>query len=729
MNHYMKRTWLALVLGLVLILPGRADEGMWLPLLLKELNEQRMQELGMRMSAEDIYSVNEGSLKDAIVSFGGFCTGQVISPNGLVLTNHHCGYGQVQYHSTVENDLLTKGFWAMNKQEELANPGLFVSFIVRIEDVTAQVLEGVTPDMTEQQRNMLVQQHMKEVADAATADTHYEASVKPFFYGTEYYMFVTETYNDVRLVGAPPSSIGKFGGDTDNWEWPRHTGDFSLFRIYTAPDGSPAEFSKDNVPMQARRHLSISLGGINPDEFTMVFGFPGRTQQYLTSDAVRLLLEETNPHRIAIREAKLAIMDERMKANDQVRIQYASKYASTANYWKKWIGESMGLKAYDAVSKKEAQEAQFTAWVAADATRQETYGQVLDQIAAQYAAIKKGNLPYHYTAEAFMRHDSFRQLNVLTTLGQYGKIVNTMPAGPDRDHLQSQLDKLAESTRAFFKDFDLTTDRMVLTEMINMYKKNVPAEWQPESFKSEDPAADYYAGDWLTLEWVEDFLAEDPDKRERQVKKLAAVDMVNQIVEIRTRASQFVQQGEEEVENLSRLYVAGLREMNADKAFWPDANSTMRVGFGKVGGMSPADGLLYQHYTTLDGVIAKEVAGVAPTHEFYVEPKLKELHAAKDYGRWADDEGYLPVGFLASNHTTGGNSGSPVLDADGFLIGLNFDRTWQSTMSDVMYNAEICRNIAVDIRYICFIIDKFAGAHHLIEEMTFVNVTELEAVD
>ena len=688
-------------------MPSLADQGMWLPLLLKDLNEDRMQELGMRMTAEDIYSINEGSLKDAIVSFGGYCTGEVISSKGLLLTNHHCGYGVVQSHSSVENDLLTNGFWAMSQEEELPNPGLFVSFIVRIEDVTEQVLEGIDANTPDIKREGTIKANMEALSAAAVAGTHYEASIKPFYYGSEYYMFVTETFTDVRLVGAPPSSIGKFGGDTDNWEWPRHTGDFSMFRIYTAPDGSPADYAEENVPYKPKRFLNISLGGVEEGDFTMVFGFPGSTQQYLTSDAVRMLVEETNPHRIAIREAKLAIMDGYMQASDKVRIQYASKYASTANYWKKWIGESMGLERFDAVGMKMKQEEAFMNWVAQDADRQAVYGNVLDNITTELQKVKPANLPYHYLREAFLRHDG---LNYAGLLYQ----ISSTPAGAERDELVAE-------ARSFLKDYDPVVDKAVMREMVSMYYKNVPEEYHPRSFKkASDPVEGFYSGDWNTEAWLDANLSD----LSKALNKTSAVKFLMEIQQMYVQVREAYNQPQDRIDELTRLYVKGLREMNADKAYAPDANSTLRVAYGQIGGMEPADGLLYKHYTTLDGVIAKEVEGVAATHEFYVEPKLKELHADRDYGRWTNAEGDLPVGFLASNHTTGGNSGSPVLDADGNLIGLNFDRTWQSTMSDVMYNAEICRNIAVDVRYICFIVEKFAGASHLIEEMNFVNEME-----
>lgn len=707
----MKPSFLRLAMlciySLASIFPAKADQGMWLPLLLKQLNEERMQELGMKMSAEDIYSINEGSLKDAIVSFGGYCTGQVISEQGLLLTNHHCGYGVIQSHSSVENDLLTNGFWAPSLEDEIASPGLHATFIIRIEEVTEKVMAGITEDTPEIKLESLIETNIAKVSADAIEGTHYQAEIKPFFNGSEYYMFVTERFEDVRLVGAPPTFIGKYGGDTDNWEWPRHVGDFSLFRIYAAPDGKPAPYSEDNVPLKPRRSLNLSLAGIQPGDFTMVFGFPGRTQQYLTSDAVKLLVEETNPHRIGIRETKLEIMDQYMQASDRVRIAYASKYASTANYWKKWIGESMGLESYDAITRKKALEAEFMEWVNAEAGRKAKYGSVLDDIAAEVQKVQKGNVAYQYLREGLVRHDAIQYFQLLYALA------SIQDTGEREEYL-------VEAKR-FLKNFDLATDKAVLSAMLDLYRENVPSTYHLSAFaKAGDPAESFYEGDWLSMEWLDEY-AGNPRAHQKALYDLTALEMVAEIQEFYSTARGEVNGPQAKIDALTKIYIEGLREMNADRAFAPDANSTLRVAFGSVGGMEPRDGLVYRHYTTLDGVIAKEVPGVANTHEFFLDEKIKMLAESREYGRWADEEGYLPVNFLASNHTTGGNSGSPILDAEGNLIGLNFDRTWQSTMSDVMYNAEICRNIAVDVRYIGWVIEKYAGADRLIEEMNFVN--------
>lgn len=706
--------------------PLLAAEGMWLPLLLKAMNEDDMQSMGMKLTAEDIYSVNQSSLKDAIVSFGGFCTGELISDQGLLLTNHHCGYGQIQRHSSVEDDLLTKGFWAMNREEELPNPGLFVTFLVRMEDVTEQVLQGIAADTPEEERARLIEERITAIKEAATAGTHYQAVIKPFFYGNEYYMFVNERYEDVRLVGAPPSSIGKFGGDTDNWMWPRHTGDFSLFRVYAAPDGSPAAYSEDNVPLRPKHHLPVSLAGVQEGDFTMVFGFPGRTEQYLTSHAVKMLVEQTNPNRIALREERLAIMDEYMDANDTIRIKYASKYASVANYWKKWIGENRGLDQLDALAEKKALEAAFADWVQADRSRQQRYGQLLSRFAALYEQQAEVNLANVYRSEGIYGAELMRLAASFAPIarGQRSKTEITGGITTYEGYL-----------KRFFADYDPQVDKSLLMAMLEMYRENVDPRFQPEEMQklADDPEAYRKFADKIFSQSVlssearmQEMLATyDPKKTAKKLRKDPGFQFFHAIDEVyREQIAPVYEETQEELDKLYRLYVAGLREMQEDKSFWPDANSTLRVAYGIVDGYVPYDGVQYRYYTTLEGIMEKE----DPTNEEFVVPeRLKEIYRNKEYGPYAAED-YMPVCFVASNHTTGGNSGSPVIDAEGRLIGLNFDRTWESTMSDIEYSPEICRNIAVDIRYVLLIIDKFAGAGYLVEEMTLASEPVEEAV-
>lgn len=696
-----------------------ADEGMWLPLFLKELNEPDMQAKGMRISADDIYNINQSSLKDAIVSFGGFCTGEVISSEGLVLTNHHCGYGQIQSHSSVENDLLTDGFWAMDKEEELPNPGLFVTFIVEIRDVSKEILEGIDHNTPEKEREAIIKKRTGAIAKEATQGTHYGAVIKPFFYGNEYYMFITETFKDIRLVGAPPSSIGKFGGDTDNWMWTRHTGDFSLFRIYAGPDGKPADYSKDNVPYQPKHHLPVNLNGVNEGDFTMVFGFPGRTNEYLTSFAIKDIMEEINPHRINIREKKLEILNEDMKASDAVRIQYASKYASTANAWKKWIGENNGLIRLKALERKKALEEKFEQWANEDENRKALYGSLIKDFDREYLKQKTISQANNYMLEAVYGTEVIRFARTISLLAK---------EDISEEELKVLLPKISAYGEKYFKDYNTATDQKVFAALMRLYYDNVEADFHPEHLTKlakkrkgnfERIADDVFKKSVLvSKDKFDKFLDGFNAKSVKQLKKDPAFVLMEEFTSIYDQEIRPVlTETEENIEKLSRYYLAGLRQMQPEKKFYPDANSTMRVAYGQVNGYEPKDGVAYKYYTTLEGIMQKEDP---ENDEFIVPERLKELYKNKDYGIYGKD-GIMPVCFTSSNHTTGGNSGSPIINGDGHLIGTNFDRNWEGTMSDIMYDPEMCRNISVDIRYTLFIIDKFAGAGHLVDEMTIIK--------
>ncbi|MCG8477292.1 MAG: S46 family peptidase [Cytophagales bacterium] len=686
----------------------RAEEGMWLPQLLKALNENDMKALGMRMSAEDIYSVNRSSLKDAIVSFGGFCTGEVISDQGLLLTNYHCGYGQIQRHSSVENDLLTNGFWAMSKKDELPNKGLFVTFIVRIEDVTQQVFSGIDPKTGEKELQSIIAKRLPEIKEKATAGTHYDAVIKPFFYGNKYFMFVTESYKDIRLVGAPPSAIGKFGGDTDNWVWPRHTGDFSMFRIYTAPDGSPAEYAEENVPMKPKHFLPINIGGVKPGDFSMVFGFPGRTQEYLTSYAVKPLVETINPARIKVRDEKLAIMRADMQKSDKVRIQYASKYARVANYWKKWIGENRGLKISQAVAAKEKEEKAFQTW----ANSRPEYASLLADMKKVYAQQLPTEMPYNYMREAVFGAEI---LYFAYRTSHYFEASEAERA--------KMLKKTKSQAEGFYKNYNLPTDKALFARLMEMYANDIDAAYHPDALKK---AVAKYKGNYAKFAEAvfkksvfaskEKFMASL--SKPKKVLKDPAFLLTKEFYALyKEKVVAVRKETGSKLDLLMRKYVKGLMEMNPGQKFYPDANSTMRVSFGIIDENEPEDGIRYTHQTHLEGIVRKSESG---NPDFRMPKKLRDLYERKDYGRWAEN-GKMPVCFLASNHTTGGNSGSPIIDAEGNLIGLNFDRTWQSTMSDINYNATICRNIGMDVRYLLFIIDKYAGASHLIDEMKIVS--------
>ncbi|MCS6821467.1 MAG: S46 family peptidase [Microscillaceae bacterium] len=692
------------------------DEGMWLPIFLKSLNEPDLKARGLKISVDDIYSVNKSSIKDAVVLFGGGCTGEIISNEGLLLTNHHCGYSYIQSHSTLEKDYLKNGFWAMKREEELPNPGLTVTFIIRIEDVTKEILAEAQTAKTEQERQQKVNAKIKEISKRATAGTHYEAQIKPYFYGNEYYMLITETFQDVRLVGAPPDAIGKFGGDTDNWMWPRHTGDFSLFRVYSDKNGKPAKYSKDNVPLKPRYFLPISLKGIKKGDFTMVMGFPGRTQEYITSYAVKLLLETSNPHKIRIRDKILRILENDMKESDKVRIQYAAKQASIANAWKKWIGESRGLRKANVIAKKQNLEAQFTTWVQADTTRQQKYGQVLPNLEKLYAQITDFSLLTDYFNEAVFGSE------IMDIAYEVSKKIN------QNNLLDNKIKTEIKNTLAgIYKNYNTETDKKIFAACMRLYYQYIKPQYQNATFtmlvKNANQNFDKLAQEFFeksalssqekAFAWIDS--AKDIQTLENDIAiKLLRAFMESYQNDVAPEMTKFQQ----EVEQNQRLFVAGLREMQPNRKFYPDANLTLRLAFGQVDTYTPADGVMYDYFTTLDGVIEKSLQ--TEVEDYQIPNKLKELYEKKDYGIYGVD-GKLPVCFIASNHTTGGNSGSPVMNAEGYLIGTNFDRNWEGTMSDIYYDASQVRNITLDIRYTLFIIDKFAGAGYLLKEMKIIR--------
>ncbi|WP_114779047.1 S46 family peptidase [Botryobacter ruber] len=706
--------------GLANALP---DEGMWLPMLLKQLNEADMQQKGLKLSAEDIYSINQSSLKDAIVSFGGFCTGEMISPEGLLLTNHHCGYGQVQAHSTVENDYLTKGFWAMNREQELPNPGLTATFIVRMEDVTKQVLSGIPATATEAAREAAIQKNIARVRSEAIAGTDYNAIIRPFFYGNEYYMYVTETFRDVRLVGAPPSAIGKFGGDTDNWMWPRHTGDFSIFRIYAGPGNKPADYSPNNKPYKPKHHLPISLNGVTEGDFTLVFGFPGRTSEYLTSHAVQEIYEVSNPAKINIRDTKLRILDKDMKASDAVRIQYAAKYASIANYWKKWIGENRGLQKANTIARKQQLEQQFQQWAATNDKRQQQYGNLMADFEKNYRSLDGITISRDYITEAALGIELIKQA------ADYMKLQELLDKKASESLINSTADQLADAAAGFYKNYNAPTDKKVFAALMALYYNDIDPKLHPEVFKTvqqqykgdfEKYADAVYGKSFFTSEaGVKEAMAAIKAGKTQVLKNDPAFQLASGIVShYRANILPTYTQVNDNLNLLYRTYMTGLREMQQDKKFYPDANSTLRVAYGEVEPYEPLDGIKYKYYTTLEGVMEK--AAMEGIEDYVIPARLKELYEQKDYGPYGVN-GEMPVAFIASNHTTGGNSGSPVINAHGQLIGTNFDRNWEGTMSDISYNPDQVRNIAIDARYMLFIVDKFAGAGHLVQEMTLVT--------
>jgi hypothetical protein len=695
----------------------KADEGMWIPLLVQRLNYADMQKLGLKLTADEIYSINQSCLKDAIVIFGRGCTAEVISDQGLLITNHHCGYGQIQAHSEIAHDYLSDGFWAMSLGEELPNPGLTVQFLVRIEDVSADINSQLTSNMTEEQRSAKIAEYTDLLVKKATDGTIYNASVRSFFGGNEFYLFVYETYKDVRLVGAPPSSIGKFGGDTDNWMWPRHTGDFSMFRVYSGPDGNPADYSKDNIPMKPKYHLPISLDGYKDGDFAMVLGYPGSTDRYLSSYGVELAINTSNPSVVKIRQEKLEIMKTQMDASDAVRIQYASKYARISNYWKYYIGQTKGLKRLDVYDKKVAIENSFKTWVAGAPDRTAKYGEALNDIQSAYKIVSQYAL-----ANVYYREAALRGPEIITLAGTYKSLADELSNKTrDKDKIDKIVTGLKAQVETFFKDYYLPVDQKTFAAMMKLFYEDVPQVQQPEflattmkKYKGDFNAyaADVFAKSFFTsAEKLNAFLAK-PDLKTLQKDPAyqaftAFNDKYLEVAKASKEAAGTLARG-------NRLFIAGLREMNPDHIYAPDANSTMRLSYGTVQGYNPADGVYYDFYTTLDGVMEKD----DPSNpDFIVPQKLRDLYKAKDFGRYAED-GVVKTCFLSNLDITGGNSGSPVLNARGELLGLAFDGNWEAMSGDIAFEPNLQRTITVDIRYILFIIDKYAGAKNLINEMS-----------
>ena len=714
----MKKKLLLIGLAISMIMPNLfADEGMWLPLLLKK-KEADMQKNGMRISAEDIYNVNNASLKDAVMLFGTGCTGEFVSSQGLLLTNHHCGYSFIVSHSTVERDYLTNGFWAMNREEELPCKGLTITRLVYMEDVTSRVLEGVSDDMTEEKRQTLIEANIEKVKAKATEGNHYTAVIKPFYYGNQYFMYVNEVFKDVRLVGAPPSNIGKFGGDTDNWMWPRHTGDFSVFRVYADKDGKPAEYSKDNVPYTPKKHLKINIKGVNEGDFTFVFGYPGTTKQFLTSDAVDYVQNVEDPTRIKLRTARLDVYNRAMNESPAQRLRYASKVASVANGWKKWQGEVRGLKRLNAIEKKKAFEKDFNAWAENNAK----YKNVLSELKATYAEMERANMSYTYLNEAVFASDlmvQVRKLGVVIASSDEASLGNNVLkfyaellkhyANDYKNHRRVDKEIFVRAMSIFYNDY-AKENYAWLRDIVNKdYNDNAEAYfdyvYENSLLTSPEKAAKIF----------ENFSKKNIKKLEKDPAFKLFTPIWMQYMEKDRFELAFY---DNKLDSLYRVYVDGIMKKDTKKEFYPDANLTLRVAYGNIKTYQPKDAITYEAFSTIEGIMEKENPEI---YDYVVEPKLKQLYEKKDYGIYANEKGELPVAFIASNHTTGGNSGSPVLDKDGNLIGINFDRNWEGTMSDIMYDPSQCRNISLDIRYCLFIIDKFAGASHLIGEMDLIK--------
>jgi hypothetical protein len=673
--------------------PLRADEGMWLPVLITQRIDD-MQAHGFRLTAEDVYSVNQASLKDAVVLFGSGCTGEVVSRNGLLFTNHHCGYSQIQQHSSVEHDYLKDGFWALSRDEELPNPGLTVSFLERMEEVTGTVLKGYDPAMSEAQRDSLVKANgdaiVKQVADPSKG---IRASVEALYYANQYFLFVYKVYRDVRLVGAPPSSIGKFGGDTDNWMWPRHTGDFSIFRIYADKNNEPADYSADNVPYTPKRFFTVSRAGVREGDFTFVYGCPGSTKEYVSSDEVRYVGEVSDPEKIALRTLRLDILNKYMSQDQAVRIQYSSKYASISNAWKKWQGEAKGIARLGTVAAKEDYERRFSAWAAGT-----QYAGLPERLHGLYAQRNPVYRAYEYYTETVRTVELLQLANNVRTALAAGRPV----AG------------IADS---FFKDYYQPIDEEIFVAMLDAFDKHMDAAFKPDYLRQQLAA-------WGSLEaWRDALYAQSLFTDPARVRALTPDDLATVTADpafvfydafyqwYRSELQPVITRLDREIRLAYRDYMRGQMAFEPDRTFYPDANLTLRVAYGHVAGYSPSDAVYYAPVSTLKGIMEKDNPEI---FDYNIPQVLRDLYAAG--GR--EDQ---PVCFLATNHTSGGNSGSPVINADGNLIGINFDRVWEGTMSDIVFDPDYCRNISLDIRYLLFVIQEIGHADWLFDEMVFAD--------
>ena len=709
------KTIAAAILALAGTFTAKADEGMWLPSLISQRIVD-MQEKGFRLSAEDIYNVNQASLKDAVVLFGRGCTGELISPEGLLLTNHHCGYGQIQQHSSVEHDYLRDGFWAMSREEELPNKGLSVSFLDRMEDVTSIILDGYDAKMTEEERAALVKKNSAALIEEAVKDGKgLRATVEALFYGNQYFLFVYREYKDVRLVGAPPSSIGKFGGDTDNWMWPRHTGDFSMFRIYADKNNDPASYSEDNVPYRPKKFFRVSTAGVQEGDFTFIYGFPGSTKEYIHSEGVRYIEEIGDPHKINLRTLRLDIMNRHQGQSQKVRIQYSSKNANVSNAWKKWQGEVKGIRKMKTVATKREYEKAFSAWA-----KGTEYEGLTDKIAALYAELE----PYSFATDYY--NETVRTIELANFAMSTARLFTTKDGVVSFDNAKS-----AELAESFYKDWYLPIDKESFVAVMNEYEKNVPADFKPAFYKEQ---MEKYG---TAAAWADDIFGTSLFVDEARVKALTDEDKAAVFADpafvffnefLKWYSSDIQPQTtriNRELDLAYRDYMRGQMDFAeatdgpaGREAFYPDANLTLRVAYGHIKGYSPADGVYYVPSSTIKGIMEKDNPNI---FDYNIPQRLRDIYAMKDYGRWADASGEVPVCFIATNHTTGGNSGSPVINENGDLIGLNFDRVWEGTMSDIVFDPEICRNIALDVRYVLFTIEKIGGASYLFDEMVFVE--------
>jgi hypothetical protein len=707
----MKRLILSLSIIVLSLSAIRADEGMWLPSLIKERISD-MQQKGFKLTAEDLYSINKASLKDAIVHFNGGCTGELISDEGLLITNHHCGFGQIQAHSSVENDYLKDGFWAMSKEDELPNEDLYVRFLIRMEDVTQRVMTNLDGVATEKERRKRLKDVTDVITEEAVEGTHYEASVESLYYGNQYFLFVYETFRDVRLVGAPPSSIGKFGGDTDNWMWPRHTGDFSLFRIYADKNNMPSDYSEENVPYKPKKFFTISAKGIDEGDFTLVYGYPGSTRQYVHSEAVRYLVEKSNPHKINLRSMRLDVQNRYMEESAEIRIKYAKKNASVSNAWKKWQGESMGIERLNTIEEKREYERDFTAW----SSDKSEYKDIVRKMAHLYGKLEPYSFARDYYNESIMANEIVRIARSVNSIAERN-------SNKPKDELNAMI---IDELRVFYKDYHLPIDKESFILLLEEYDKNIPGDLKP--LKYREMKKQYEDSRELADHLFENSVLSDSLLAYQSLEQMGASSFLDNDValdfykmfsnhysrEIRPEISRI----NEQLDLLYRTYMKGHIEYGEYKEdFYPDANSTLRIAYGNVSGYQPADAVYYKYYSTIEGIMEKDNPEI---YDYNIPQELRDIYRNKDFGRWTQD-GTVPVCFIATNHTSGGNSGSPVINADGELIGLNFDRVWEGTMSDIQFDPDVCRNITLDIRYVLFIMERLAGAEHLIDELEIVR--------
>ncbi|HQH15283.1 MAG TPA: S46 family peptidase [Bacteroidales bacterium] len=727
MKKYIFVLSLAIVFGLNSLFASlRTDEGMWLPMFVERLNWTDIQKMGLQLTIDELYSINHSSLKDAVVGLaegsapnGFFCTGEIVSDKGLLFTNHHCAYDVIQRHSSIQHDYLTDGFWAMNAEDEIPNPGLTASFLVRMEDVTEQVLSELDDEMTIEKRAAKIREITSPIKEKASEDGKYDAVVKSFYDGSEYYLFVYQTFKDVRLVGAPPSSIGKFGGDTDNWMWPRHTGDFAILRVYSAPDGSPADYSKDNVPLKPKHHLPVSVKGYEKDDYAMIWGFPGNTERYLTSYGIDFAINQKNPAIIDVFGTMLDVMKTQMDADPAIRIELASDHAGIANVWKYFIGQTRGLKRLDVKSKKEEIEKDFINWYKKNDETNEKYGNVLQNLQAAYQQMEGTITPFYLIA---IGSSNIECLNLSMQTVVMEEMLEKKK--DNKAQIELTIDALKETSEEFYSDYNISMDRDMLSSMLSLFKKRLSLNQLPDIFATINAKFNGDINSYVDYVFKNSIFT-DKDRynkflsnpKVKTLKKDPINELSSSFNKIIASYQANLAEGQQNVSLNMRKFIAGLREMNPSVKYYPDANSSMRFTYGTIKDYYPADAVHYDYITHAKGILEKE----DPTNEeFIVSPKLKELIKKGDFGIYGKD-GDLVINFLSTNDITGGNSGSPVINGKGELIGIAFDGNWEAMSGDIAFENELQRTISVDIRYVLFVIDKYAGAKHLIDELTLVK--------